>query len=78
MDMMSKFSANDEIIDEYRYGLHDHHDHDPSHWYFSFGRHLDELHVTLAHLEKKLTRLRTYTHSTKKYYSQNVETVSQA
>ncbi|GJY80689.1 hypothetical protein Tco_0493440 [Tanacetum coccineum] len=32
--------------------------------YFSFGRHLDELHVTLAHLEKKRTRLRTYTNIT--------------
>ncbi|GJX70431.1 hypothetical protein Tco_0307602 [Tanacetum coccineum] len=29
--------------------------------YFSFGRHLEELHVTWAHLEKKQTRLRTYT-----------------
>ncbi|GJX19369.1 hypothetical protein Tco_0222046 [Tanacetum coccineum] len=30
-------------------------------WYFTFGRHLEELHVTWAHLEKKRTRLRTYT-----------------
>ncbi|GJZ79726.1 reverse transcriptase domain-containing protein [Tanacetum coccineum] len=29
--------------------------------YFAFGRHLEELHVTWAHLEKKWTRLRTYT-----------------
>ncbi|GKA39211.1 zinc knuckle CX2CX4HX4C containing protein [Tanacetum coccineum] len=29
--------------------------------YFLFGRHLDELHVTWAHLEKKRTRLRTNT-----------------
>ncbi|GJU67972.1 hypothetical protein Tco_1254231, partial [Tanacetum coccineum] len=29
--------------------------------YFSFGRHLEELHVTWAHFEKKQTRLRTYT-----------------
>ncbi|GKA38938.1 hypothetical protein Tco_0731489 [Tanacetum coccineum] len=29
--------------------------------YFSFGRHLEDLHVTLAHLEKKRTRLRTNT-----------------
>ncbi|GJV23625.1 hypothetical protein Tco_1376320 [Tanacetum coccineum] len=29
--------------------------------YFTFGRHLEELHVTWAHLEKKRTRLRTYT-----------------
>ncbi|GJY42950.1 hypothetical protein Tco_0431163 [Tanacetum coccineum] len=29
--------------------------------YFSFGGHLEELHVTWAHLEKKRTRLQTYT-----------------
>ncbi|GJR91011.1 hypothetical protein Tco_0215022 [Tanacetum coccineum] len=29
--------------------------------YFAFGIHLEELHVTWAHLEKKQTRLRTYT-----------------
>ncbi|GJT48477.1 retrovirus-related pol polyprotein from transposon TNT 1-94 [Tanacetum coccineum] len=29
--------------------------------YFSFGRHLEELHVTWPHLEKKQTRLRAYT-----------------
>ncbi|GJY26257.1 hypothetical protein Tco_0400983 [Tanacetum coccineum] len=29
--------------------------------YFAFGRHLEELHVTWAHLEKKRSRLRTYT-----------------
>ncbi|GKF91509.1 hypothetical protein Tco_0275210, partial [Tanacetum coccineum] len=29
--------------------------------YFTFGRHLDELHVTWAHLEKKRTRLQTNT-----------------
>ncbi|GJY23268.1 hypothetical protein Tco_0396926 [Tanacetum coccineum] len=29
--------------------------------YFLFGRHLEELQVTWAHLEKKQTRLRTYT-----------------
>ncbi|GJZ42716.1 protein kinase-like domain, concanavalin A-like lectin/glucanase domain protein [Tanacetum coccineum] len=28
--------------------------------YFAFGGHLEELHVTWAHLEKKRTRLRTY------------------
>ncbi|GJT62669.1 putative reverse transcriptase domain-containing protein [Tanacetum coccineum] len=32
--------------------------------YFAFGRHLEELHVTWAHLEKKQTRLRTYTNIT--------------
>ncbi|GKD60187.1 hypothetical protein Tco_1297696 [Tanacetum coccineum] len=30
-------------------------------WYFAFGRHLEEIHVPWAHLEKKQTRLRTYT-----------------
>ncbi|GJU06775.1 hypothetical protein Tco_1123205 [Tanacetum coccineum] len=29
--------------------------------YFAFGRHLEEIHVTWAHLEKKQTRLQTYT-----------------
>ncbi|GJX42370.1 hypothetical protein Tco_0257360, partial [Tanacetum coccineum] len=29
--------------------------------YFTFGRHLEELHVTWAHLEKKRTRQQTYT-----------------
>ncbi|GJX35078.1 hypothetical protein Tco_0246635 [Tanacetum coccineum] len=29
--------------------------------YFAFGRHLEEIQVTWAHLEKKQTRLRTYT-----------------
>ncbi|GJV81361.1 retrovirus-related pol polyprotein from transposon TNT 1-94 [Tanacetum coccineum] len=33
----------------------------PRAWYFSFGRHLEELHVTWDHLEKKRTRLQTYT-----------------
>ncbi|GKB78352.1 RNA-directed DNA polymerase [Tanacetum coccineum] len=32
--------------------------------YFTFGRHLEELHVTWAHLEKKQTRLQTYTNIT--------------
>ncbi|GJV61263.1 reverse transcriptase domain-containing protein [Tanacetum coccineum] len=31
--------------------------------YFAFGRHLKEIHVTWAHLEKKRTKLRTYTKS---------------
>ncbi|GJX51161.1 hypothetical protein Tco_0278006 [Tanacetum coccineum] len=33
----------------------------PSVRYFAFGRHLEEIHMTWAHLEKKRTRLRTYT-----------------
>ncbi|GJU40503.1 homeodomain-like protein [Tanacetum coccineum] len=32
--------------------------------YFAFGRHLEELHVTWAHLEKKRTGLQTYTNIT--------------
>ncbi|GJX99760.1 hypothetical protein Tco_0356779 [Tanacetum coccineum] len=40
--------------------------------------HLEEIHVTWAHLEKKRTRLQTYTKSMKKYCSQSVETASKA
>ncbi|GJY26448.1 putative reverse transcriptase domain-containing protein [Tanacetum coccineum] len=40
----------------------------------ALGWHLEEIHVTWAHLEKKQTRLRTYTKSLKKYCLQNVET----
>ncbi|GJU23735.1 reverse transcriptase domain-containing protein [Tanacetum coccineum] len=46
--------------------------------YFSFGRHLDELHVTWAHLEKKGTRLRTDTKTLEDLCSQSLETASQA
>ncbi|GJW62402.1 hypothetical protein Tco_0111737 [Tanacetum coccineum] len=35
--------------------------------YLAFGRHLEELHVTWAHLEKKRTRLRTYTNISQDY-----------
>ncbi|GJY39699.1 hypothetical protein Tco_0426063 [Tanacetum coccineum] len=42
------------------------------------GWHLEEIHVTWAHLEKERTRLQTYTKSKKKYYSQSVETASRA
>ncbi|GJW02003.1 hypothetical protein Tco_1560859 [Tanacetum coccineum] len=38
--------------------------------YSAFGRHLEEIHVTWAHLEKKQTRLRTYTHIFKNFYSE--------
>nr|GEU32765.1 ribonuclease H-like domain-containing protein [Tanacetum cinerariifolium] len=38
------------------------------HKYFSFGGHLEELHVTWAHLEKKRTRLRTYTNISQDYF----------
>ncbi|GKE02236.1 putative RNA-directed DNA polymerase, eukaryota, reverse transcriptase zinc-binding domain protein, partial [Tanacetum coccineum] len=42
--------------------------------YFSFGRHLDELHVTWAHLEKKRMRLRTNAKTLEKLCSQSLET----
>ncbi|GKB51271.1 retrotransposon protein, putative, ty3-gypsy subclass [Tanacetum coccineum] len=38
-----------------------------TYWFLALGWHLEEIHVTLAHLEKKRTRLRTYTKSMKKY-----------
>ncbi|GKE33557.1 ribonuclease H-like domain-containing protein [Tanacetum coccineum] len=47
-------------------------------WYLALGWQLEEIHVTWAHLDKKRTRLRTYTKSMKKYCSQSVETASQA
>ncbi|GJX18045.1 hypothetical protein Tco_0218877 [Tanacetum coccineum] len=46
--------------------------------YFSFGRHLDELHVTWAHLEKKQMRLRTNTKTLEDLCSQSLETASPA
>ncbi|GKA24555.1 hypothetical protein Tco_0710588, partial [Tanacetum coccineum] len=46
--------------------------------YFSFGRHLDELHVTLAHLEKKWTRLQTNTKTLEDLCSKSLETASPA
>ncbi|GKC29985.1 retrovirus-related pol polyprotein from transposon TNT 1-94, partial [Tanacetum coccineum] len=47
-------------------------------WYFSFGRHLDELHMTWAYLEKKWMRLRTNTKTLEDLCSQILETASQA
>ncbi|GJV72256.1 hypothetical protein Tco_1492251 [Tanacetum coccineum] len=44
----------------------------------ALGWHLEEIHVTLAHLEKKRTRLRTYTKSLEGLCIQRVETASQA
>ncbi|GJR24155.1 hypothetical protein Tco_0972682 [Tanacetum coccineum] len=44
--------------------------------YFSFGRHLDELHVTWAYLKKKRTRLRTNTKTLEDLCSQSLETAS--
>ncbi|GKB68205.1 hypothetical protein Tco_0929617, partial [Tanacetum coccineum] len=46
--------------------------------FLAVGWHLEEIHVTWAHLEKKRMRLRTYTKSMKKYCSQSVEMASQA
>nr|GEZ99069.1 hypothetical protein [Tanacetum cinerariifolium] len=42
--------------------------------FLALGWYLEEIHVTWAYLEKKRTRLRTYTKSMKKYCSQSVET----
>nr|GEV86161.1 hypothetical protein [Tanacetum cinerariifolium] len=44
----------------------------------SHPRHLEELHVTWAHLEKKQTRLQTNTKTHEDLCSQSLETVSQA
>ncbi|GKC33659.1 hypothetical protein Tco_1046043 [Tanacetum coccineum] len=44
----------------------------------ALGWHLEEIHVTWAHLEKKRTRLRTYIKSLEESCSQSVETASQA
>ncbi|GJR19505.1 putative reverse transcriptase domain-containing protein [Tanacetum coccineum] len=43
--------------------------------YFTFGRQLEEIHVTWAHLEKKQTRLRTNTKTLEDLCSQSLETV---
>ncbi|GKB07094.1 hypothetical protein Tco_0835327 [Tanacetum coccineum] len=40
----------------------------------TLGWHLEEIHVTWAHLEKNQTRLQTYTKSLKKLCIQSVET----
>ncbi|GJV75514.1 hypothetical protein Tco_1507098 [Tanacetum coccineum] len=46
--------------------------------FLALGWHLEEIHVTWAHLEKKRTRLRTYTKSLEESCLQRVETASQA
>ncbi|GKC56220.1 hypothetical protein Tco_1083818, partial [Tanacetum coccineum] len=46
--------------------------------YFAFGRHLDELNVTWAHLEKKQMRLQTNTKTLEDLCSQSLERASQA
>ncbi|GJS61606.1 hypothetical protein Tco_0656390 [Tanacetum coccineum] len=38
--------------------------------YSAFGKHLEEIYVTWAHLEEKRTRIRTYTNITKNFYSE--------
>ncbi|GJU63096.1 hypothetical protein Tco_1244931 [Tanacetum coccineum] len=44
--------------------------------YLAFGRHLEEIHVTWAHLEKKRTRLQTNTKTLQDLKSQRLETAS--
>ncbi|GKE95700.1 hypothetical protein Tco_1580555, partial [Tanacetum coccineum] len=46
--------------------------------FLELGWHLEEIHVTWAHLEKKQTRLWSYTKSLEELYLQSVETASQA
>ncbi|GJZ52485.1 KRR1 small subunit processome component [Tanacetum coccineum] len=46
--------------------------------FLALGWHLEEIHVTWAHLEKKQTRLRTYTKSLEDLCKQWPETASQA
>ncbi|GKA42111.1 hypothetical protein Tco_0734771 [Tanacetum coccineum] len=46
--------------------------------FLALGWLLEEIHVTWAHLEKKRTRLRTYTKSLKDFCKQWLETASQA
>ncbi|GJZ05660.1 hypothetical protein Tco_0539453 [Tanacetum coccineum] len=46
--------------------------------FLALGWLLEEIHVTWAHLEKKQTRLRTYTKSLEDFCKQWLETVSQA
>ncbi|GJU50276.1 hypothetical protein Tco_1219831 [Tanacetum coccineum] len=44
--------------------------------YLAFGRHLEEIHMTWAHLEKKRTRLRTNTKTLEDLCSQSLKTAS--
>ncbi|GJS68388.1 hypothetical protein Tco_0682953 [Tanacetum coccineum] len=43
-------------------------------WFLALGWHLEEIHVTWAHLEKKRTRLRLYTKNHEKLCIQRMET----
>ncbi|GJR68346.1 hypothetical protein Tco_0014411 [Tanacetum coccineum] len=46
--------------------------------FLTLGWHLEEIHMSWAHLKKKQTRLQTYTKSLERLYIQSVETASQA
>ncbi|GJT98591.1 reverse transcriptase domain-containing protein [Tanacetum coccineum] len=48
----------------------------PSLWYLAFRRHLEEIHATWDHLEKKQTRLQTNTKTLEDLCSQSLETAS--
>ncbi|GKD89875.1 hypothetical protein Tco_1365382, partial [Tanacetum coccineum] len=41
------------------------------------GWHLEEIHMSWAHLEKKRTRLRLYTKNHEELFTRSLETVSQ-
>nr|GEW62957.1 protein kinase-like domain, concanavalin A-like lectin/glucanase domain protein [Tanacetum cinerariifolium] len=45
--------------------------------YSAFRRHLEEIHVAWAHLDKKRTRLRTYTNISQRISTKKLETASQ-
>ncbi|GJR00042.1 hypothetical protein Tco_0523026 [Tanacetum coccineum] len=45
--------------------------------FLALGWHLEEIHVTWAHLEKKRTRLRLYTKNHEELFTQSLETASQ-
>nr|GEV56762.1 hypothetical protein [Tanacetum cinerariifolium] len=47
-------------------------------WFLALGWHLEEIHITWTHLEKKRTRLRTYTKSLEELCEQCMETALQA
>ncbi|GKD81451.1 zinc finger, CCHC-type containing protein [Tanacetum coccineum] len=51
-------------------------EHSKEYRYLAIGRHLEEIHVTWAHLEKKRTRLRTNTKTLEDLCSQRLETAS--
>ncbi|GJU76000.1 hypothetical protein Tco_1273070 [Tanacetum coccineum] len=80
----SEFIVNKQRVKPYQKNLLDTNreddvtlDDDKEVTYFSFGRHLEDLHVTSAHLEKKQTRLLTNTKTLEDLCSQSLEMVSQ-